>query len=135
MKAMDFARQIIEGSCAGGWKPFLGDLLIHPPASGLTPGPGSSGGVEPMDAMDEARAKMKAYGIEPGQIYRHYKGGLYVIVCTAVREDTLVPVVVYHSNRRGTNTERTLENFTEMVPPIIEADGPDAVPRFRREKD
>jgi hypothetical protein len=64
-----------------------------------------------------------------GGIYRHYKGGLYVVIAVSIQEETGEPLVTYRSNARGTFWTRTLQNFQEHV------DFPDAdsVPRFRRE--
>lgn len=50
-----------------------------------------------------------------GGVYRHYKGGLYVVTERSVMEDTLVPLVTYRSNARGTSWTRTMENFLGMV--------------------
>jgi hypothetical protein len=63
-----------------------------------------------------------------GDIYQHYKGGLYVVVCCSVHEETLDHLVTYRCNKRGTMWTRTLQGFTEPVgiSPEIE------VPRFRR---
>jgi hypothetical protein len=67
------------------------------------------------DDKDRAQAKLKECGVKPGQIYRHYKGGLYTVVAVSLEEDTLEPLVAYHSNVKGTTWTRTLENFTEGV--------------------
>lgn len=66
-------------------------------------------------------------GPRAGNVFRHYKGGIYCVVARALREDTLEDVVIYHSNAKGTTWERTLANFTEEV----EFDGR-LVPRFTR---
>ena len=76
-----------------------------------------------MKTADEHDPKMAAWNKllltpdvpKPGRVYEHYKGGLYSIVAVAIREDTLVPVVIYQSNFYGTVVERTLENFQENV--------------------
>jgi len=60
---------------------------------------------------------------QPGEIYRHYKGGHYSVVTSAIKEDTLEPMVVYRSNARGSVWIRTHANFVELV---------DGVPRFSR---
>jgi hypothetical protein len=54
-------------------------------------------------------------GPKVGEVYRHWKGGIYSIVARAIREDTLEPVVIYRSNLKGTNWERTVANFMESV--------------------
>lgn len=79
----------------------------------------------PGDALKaKAQALLNSNVPQPGEIYEHYKGGFYTIVATAIRENSLEPVVIYHSNLLGVNWERTLDNFTEMV-----ASG---IPRFMR---
>jgi len=35
--------------------------------------------------------------LRPGDVYRHYKGDLYVIVCEAKHEEDQKPLVVYRS--------------------------------------
>lgn len=53
---------------------------------------------------------------EQGQTYRHYKGGLYMIVCRSVDEATLGQLVTYRSRERGTVWTRTLEDFQAILP-------------------
>lgn len=84
------------------------------------------------DPKDEAQTKLDEYGIEPGNIYRHYKGSLYVVVCLSIKEDTYEPMIAYRSNAKGTVWTRTLKNFTEEVD--VGRSGPiDLRPRFVRE--
>jgi hypothetical protein len=66
-------------------------------------------------AKDVAQAELAMSGISGGQIYRHYKGGYYCVVAVSLKEDTLEPLVTYHSNLTDTDWTRTLQNFTEMV--------------------
>jgi hypothetical protein len=33
--------------------------------------------------------------LEPGSIWRHYKGGVYTIVCTSLCSETLMKLVTY----------------------------------------
>jgi hypothetical protein len=73
-------------------------------------------------------------GPQPGEVYRHYKGGIYSIVARCIKEDTLEPLVIYHSNKKGTNWARTLANFTELVP-VHDEVGIRHVPRFTRLED
>jgi hypothetical protein len=47
--------------------------------------------------------------------YRHYKGGLYEVVCVSIQEDTLVPLVTYRSLERGYFWTRTLENWNARI--------------------
>lgn len=59
--------------------------------------------------------------IQPGQIYRHYKGKEYKIITIGKLEATLEDMVVYqalyHDPEFGENAVwiRPLTNFTEMV--------------------
>jgi len=50
--------------------------------------------------------------------YRHYKGGIYELVCEATQEADLVPVIVYRAHN-GTVWVRDKAVFFEM----IEVDG------------
>ena len=56
--------------------------------------------------------------------YRHYKGGIYELVCEAVLEADLTPVMVYR-NQDGKVWVRPRTNFFETV----HIDGA-AIPRF-----
>lgn len=55
--------------------------------------------------------------VKAGERYRHYKGGLYEIVCQAIQESDLSPVVVYRPLSGDTHTAwtRPLNVFFEMV--------------------
>jgi hypothetical protein len=64
-----------------------------------------------------------------GQVYRHYKGGLYSVVSVSIQEDTLEELVTYTSSLKGGDTTRPLANFTELV----ESPSGLIVPRFMRE--
>ena len=46
--------------------------------------------------------------------YRHYKGGIYELVCEAVLEADHVPVMVYRG-QDGTTWVRPRDAFFEMV--------------------
>jgi hypothetical protein len=65
---------------------------------------------------DQAQAALTGCGIEAGQVYRHYKGGIYVVMAVSIKEDTLEPMVTYRSHRKRGVWTRTLANFIEMVP-------------------
>jgi hypothetical protein len=84
------------------------------------------------DELKDIAQRQAAGGPQPGEIYRHYKGGLYSIVARAIKEDTLEPLVIYRSNAKGTTWARTLENFTEDLW-LVGHPGPSR--RFRREVD
>ena len=64
--------------------------------------------------------------VKPG-VYKHYKGNLYEVICTAKHTETMEDLVVYKAlyGERGTWI-RPLCMFTEN----IELDG-EAIPRFQ----
>lgn len=53
---------------------------------------------------------------EPGQIYRHYKGGKYVILFLAKHTSTEEPLVIYQSLLFGSYHARPLSEWFENVP-------------------
>jgi hypothetical protein len=55
--------------------------------------------------------------IMPFQIYRHFKGNLYLVIATALSESTLEPTVVYMS-LEGDNKvwTRSMSDFESLVP-------------------
>ncbi len=56
--------------------------------------------------------------VKPGERYRHFKGGLYEVVCQAIQESDHTPVVVYRPlNRESSHTfwTRPLDVFFEEV--------------------
>ena len=61
-----------------------------------------------------------------GTRFKHYKGGMYVGICEAIREVDGVSVIVYQSEATGDLFTRPLKEFYAMVP--IMPDG--AVERF-----
>jgi hypothetical protein len=85
------------------------------------------------DLKDLAQRQAEG-GPQPGEVYRHYKGGVYSIVARAIKEDDLSSLVIYHSNKKGTNWARTLVDFTEPVP-VHDEVGIRHVPRFTRVED
>ena len=65
-------------------------------------------------AKDMAQANTEGV---PGllSVWRHYKGGIYTVIATPLKEDTLERLVVYHSNQKGTTWARTLQDFRSKV--------------------
>lgn len=55
---------------------------------------------------------------EPGQVYRHYKGGLYEVITLSTHTETGDKVVVYRSILFGTIMHRPLEMWFEEIPEI-----------------
>lgn len=88
-----------------------------------------------MDDKDLAQALHMGGSPKPGEIYRHYKGGLYSIVARAIKEDTLEPLVIYRSNAKGSVWARTLANFTETIEASAEGRLLESCPRFARVTD
>lgn len=65
--------------------------------------------------------------VKPGR-YRHYKGGVYRVVCTAQDSDTGKPVVVYMHEAHGSYYVRSVKEFTG----VVMQDGEDGgMPRFK----
>lgn len=55
------------------------------------------------------------FGIMPGDIYRHYKGGKYKVITLANHSETQEPMVVYQSLSFGSTHVRPLEMWDEEV--------------------
>lgn len=53
--------------------------------------------------------------IEPGQVYRHYKGKYYKIICLAKLEKDKVPQVVYQSQDDNLIWIRPESEWTEII--------------------
>jgi len=66
--------------------------------------------------------------IKPGR-YRHYKGGVYVVLFTASSSEDNKPYVVYMNETHGTYYIRPLREFTSDVMTDSEDGG---MPRFKR---
>jgi len=66
--------------------------------------------------------------IKPGR-YKHYRGGTYVVLFTALDTETNKPMVVYMNETHGTYYVRSLKEFTSKVMEDSEDGG---VPRFKR---
>jgi hypothetical protein len=67
------------------------------------------------DAKDAAQADAACCGIHPGQLWRHYKGGLYYVREVAVMEDTLEILVVYESIAHRSIWARSLADWVARV--------------------
>ena len=57
----------------------------------------------------------RAAGFRPYQLFRHFKGGLYVGLCLAAHSETSVRLVVYRSVKLGRTWARPAESFFEDV--------------------
>lgn len=58
---------------------------------------------------------MYIHGVNPGDLYRHYKGRLYRIIAIALHEASLSPQVVYQDVVTGAAWTRDLSNFLSLV--------------------
>jgi hypothetical protein len=68
------------------------------------------------DNKDQAQANLAKITLKPGQRFRHYKrDGIYEIVTLAVKEDTLEPLVIYHSLTKGSTWVRTYADWNAEV--------------------
>jgi len=47
----------------------------------------------------------------PIGVYRHYKGGMYIVYAMSLEEETLKPLVHYYSISHRTRWTRFMENF------------------------
>ena len=52
---------------------------------------------------------------QDGQLFRHYKGGMYEIVATGFLEDSEAPCVIYRSLEKRIVWVRTAKNFLENI--------------------
>ena len=78
------------------------------------------------------------FSIEPGQVYRHYKGGYYKIICRALLEKDKSPQVVYQSLQDDLIWIRPESEFTEIIEYLGDEENPrdPAIYRFQlRESD
>ena len=64
-----------------------------------------------------SQVQEQPHSVKAGERYRHYKGGLYEIICQAIQESALSPVVVYRPLSGDTHTAwtRPMSVFFEMV--------------------
>ena len=68
------------------------------------------------DEREVLAAQMARYeGPRPGDVYVHYKGGLYEIIARSIHEETFEQLVTYRSHEKNYVWTRTLANFTELV--------------------
>lgn len=65
--------------------------------------------------------------IKPGR-YRHYKGGIYIVLCTAFHSDDEKPYVLYMNEAHGTYYIKSLEEFTANI--VIDSMDNTVEPRF-----
>jgi hypothetical protein len=75
---------------------------------------GALGMTDLIDAKTKAQMELQSIHLPLGT-YRHYKGGLYVVLTMSLSEDTLLPLVHYYSIDRKTFWTRTYTDFTRRV--------------------
>jgi hypothetical protein len=61
-----------------------------------------------------AQAALKVLDLPLG-VYRHYKGGEYVLFAVSLMEETLQIMVHYYSVGHGTRWTRALSNWNEQI--------------------
>jgi hypothetical protein len=67
------------------------------------------------DAKTKAQLEFAQHRVLRG-VYKHWKGGFYIVHGDALLESTLVHMVHYWSIERETPWERTRQEFFESVP-------------------
>jgi hypothetical protein len=82
-------------------------------------------------STDTGRVAQKrlSFAPQPGERYRHYKGGHYEIVCSSIKEDTLEVIVTYRSLESGFLWSRSLLDWSAVV---HDRQTRQRVPRFQR---
>lgn len=53
--------------------------------------------------------------LQPGELYRHYKGNIYQILCLGQHTETLEDVVVYKAVNKDQIWVRPLQMWNELV--------------------
>lgn len=66
------------------------------------------------EAKQAGLERLRASGVLPGQIYRHYKGGEYTVIAVGLNEPDLEPLVHYRdaADPYATVWTRQLNMFT-----------------------
>ena len=70
----------------------------------------------------EAIGFLVRVGPLPGSLWVHAEGGTYTVVCTAIREADLMPVVVYRDGE-GVTWVRPLTEFAERFKSAVPGGG------------
>jgi hypothetical protein len=68
-----------------------------------------------MNAKEQAQEERRRLHVQAGQRYRHFKGGEYRVIETAVLESTGELLVVYHAFRDDTIWARPLSEWNAQV--------------------
>jgi hypothetical protein len=83
--------------------------------------------VKTEDRLAPIVRSIQTRGPRPGDRYRHYKGGEYEVLDSAIQENPLAHVVVYRNLAEGHLWVRPIDDWLALV----EVDGR-RVPRFAR---
>ncbi len=71
------------------------------------------------DEKSEAQAQLakmcKATDVRPGHLYRHHKGGEYIVFAVTLDEENLVPEIHYFSLEHRTRWSRELTVFIQVM--------------------
>ena len=65
--------------------------------------------------VEQAQERARMQGPLSGEVYRHYKGGRYVVLHCGVLEATIEPCVMYRSLEKGYVWVRTLEDWSASL--------------------
>lgn len=69
-----------------------------------------------MDIKDKSQEHLAAIRDKhPVGVYRHYKGGVYVLFAHSLSENNLIPLVHYYSLSKKTRWTRDVGNWTQLV--------------------
>jgi hypothetical protein len=69
-----------------------------------------------MDDKDRAQEERRRGPVAAGTVWRHFKGGVYDVICTSVDEATLTQLVTYRSHQTGGIWTRPLADFVGEHP-------------------
>lgn len=81
---------------------------------------------------EHALQALREDGVQAGQRFRHFKGGLYAVTGTGILEKTCEPVVIYE-NAAGILWVRYLGDFRGKVKVATVGEGDTYVDRFKQE--
>ena len=122
----DHAESRYVGPGVARWCKTCGALSVAPATEGVEriwsvpvkivewPSHPSPGPAETYD-KDAEQAALERRSVEARGLYRHYKGGLYIVFSTSLDEATGEGLVHYYSLEKRTRWTRTADNFWSAV--------------------